>query len=180
MNRPRPQKKNSARMNSAGKNSATNLRRGQSAQAPAALKGSSFKILKAEAIDLDTAADLEIGDYDFGHAAIWPLVDLIREYRSDISVDQPAYCRVEDRPLGHEWHTDKGSKGHMDWCVLSARVLLSHPREFTGGELVVRYAGEDIRFEGWRDLVVWGPDLEHMVRRHTGERRVLLMFFAAQ
>lgn len=99
---------------------------------PDELVGSSFRSLP-EVIDVEPAASLLVGDYSFDHEHIAPIVERVRELEPNISTEAPAYCRVEDRELGHEWHTDVGTKRHMQWCLASARVLLSHPNEFTGG-----------------------------------------------
>ena len=168
---------NRTRKKRAGKRSAPSSPRKPAGLVPEGLAGSSFKSLP-EVIDVEPAADLLVGDYSFNHEHIAPIVERVRELEPNISTEAPAYVRVEDRELGHEWHTDVGTKRHMQWCIASARVLLSHPREFTGGELVISHNNQNTHFHGWRDLVVWGPDLKHMVRRHKGERRVLLMFFA--
>ena len=109
---------------------------------PDELVGSSFRSLP-EVIDVEPAASLLVGDYSFDHEHIAPIVERVRELEPNISTEAPAYCRVEDRELGHEWHTDVGTKRHMQWCLASARVLLSHPNEFTGGELVIQHDNQN-------------------------------------
>ena len=94
-----------------------------------------------------------------------------------ISLEKPSYYRVEHKPDGHPWHTDKGTKGHMMWCEYSASVLLTPPDTFTGGGLYFRDT-PDLPLFPYCDLLVWdsAEDNTHKVARHKGDRRTLIMF----
>lgn len=94
----------------------------------------------------------------------------------DASTKDPAYCRVEERSEGHPWHVDKGTKGHMEWCRFSARILLNPKKDFTGGGFYFRDAPDDPIF-GYRSLIIYDSTNAHFVASHKGNRHVLLMFF---
>ena len=105
---------------------------------------------------------------------IHPLVRIVqKEHR--VSTAHPSYSTVEHNQDGHGWHTDTGNSGHMTWCVLTASVLLTPPSSFAGGEFFYRDS-ENAHFH-YRDMMIHTSDEEHCVRPHTGERKVLLMFF---
>jgi hypothetical protein len=132
----------------------------------------------SNAITVDEAADLAatVQYKNFSHRVIDRLVGHIREVYSDVSTGDPAYCRVEQKSIGHPWHIDTGNKGHMAWCRVSARVLLSDPaRDFTGGGFYFR-DDPDTPIFGYRDLQFFRADRAHSVASHNGDRRVLLMF----
>jgi len=103
----------------------------------------------------------------------------IREY-TEVTLDDPSYCRVEDRREGHPWHSDVGNNSHMDWCKTSARVLLDPVHMFDGGAFYFRDE-HNLALFGTGDLILYSTDdrnNEHMVARSNGTRRVLLMFLA--
>jgi hypothetical protein len=91
----------------------------------------------------------------------------------------PSYVRVEQKPGGHPWHLDTGTKNHMSWCKYTARVLLTPEDSFEGGGFYFRDDPNNALF-GYRDLILFDqiPPNEHFVASHSGDRRVLLMFFA--
>jgi hypothetical protein len=133
----------------------------------------------SNALTVDEAADLAaMVEYKlFGHPVIHRLVEQVREVYPDISTGDPSYCRVERKSDGHPWHIDTGNKGHMAWCRVSARVLLTDPaRAFTGGGFYFREDPDNPIF-GYRELQFFRADRAHSVASHKGDRRVLLMFF---
>ena len=113
------------------------------------------------------------GPGDYAEPEISRLVGLVKEY-ADVSTMYPAYCVVEQNPRGHDWHTDTGNNNHMTWCSHTATVLLSDPADFEGGEFFF-YDDQPITKAG--DLLIYSSDVKHKVNPHTGDRRVLLMFF---
>ena len=127
------------------------------------------------------AADLagEICYLDFNDPRLAGVLGQIRD-RFPISTEKPGYCRVEHKPDGHPWHTDKGAGGHMAWCEYSASVLLTPPDAFTGGGLYFKDL-PDVPVHHYLDLWVWDDAAEngHRVMRHGGNRRSLIMFFGA-
>ena len=137
---------------------------------------SSFKILK-EVITPEQAKSFVVGYCKFTDPVISDLVEMVRAEYPDISAGNAAYVRVEDRLEGHPWHRDTGSTGHMSWCYVSARMLLSPEGTFNGGGFYFRDDPETPHY-GYRDLMMYSSaDTEHMVGSHSGERKVLLMFF---
>ncbi len=114
-----------------------------------------------------------VGPRDYASPEISKIVKVVREY-SRISTAYPAYCVVEKSPNGHGWHTDQGNNGHMKWCTHTATMLLSNPTDFEGGEF---YFYEDYPIKQAGDLLIYSSDVKHRVNPHTGDRRVLLMFF---
>ena len=98
-----------------------------------------------------------------------------------ISLEKPSYVRVEHKLEGHPWHTDKGTKGHMDWCQYSAGVLLTPITEFTGGGFYFRDTPDEPLFP-YCDLITWdsAPENAHSVAKHRGDRRALIMFFRGE
>ena len=105
---------------------------------------------------------------------IYPLVRLVQKDHR-VSTEHPSYATVEHKPEGHGWHTDTGNSGHMQWCVLTASILLTPPSSFSGGEFF--YRDSNNRYVHYRDMMIYSSDEEHCVRPHSGERKVLLMFF---
>ena len=125
-----------------------------------------------EAADLAATIQYKI----FSHEVIERLVGYIQEIYPNVSTSDPSYCRVERKDIGHPWHIDTGNKGHMAWCRVSARVLLTDPaRDFTGGGFYFREDPDNPIF-GYRELQFFRADRAHSVASHKGDRRVLLMF----
>ena len=121
-----------------------------------------------------------VGYREFSEPLISGLIDLIVG-AAPVTLEDPSYCRVEARSEGHPWHRDTGTKGHMSWCRLSARILLTPPSSFTGGGLYFRDRQEEPLFH-YGDLLIYDddPSNEHCVARSRGDRRVLIMFFATR
>lgn len=134
------------------------------------------KSLILNVIDGTTARSLakRNGPIELFDPLIHPLVRLVQK-QHHVSTDRPSYATIEQKPEGHGWHTDTGNSGHMTWCVLTASVLLTPPSSFSGGEFFYRDS-ESAHFH-YRDMMIHTSDEEHCVRPHTGERKVLLMFF---
>lgn len=116
-------------------------------------------------------ADAVSGYLSFTHPVVARMVDYIRLV-ADVDLRGESYCRVEERKEGHPWHFDTGSKEHMPWCRWTASVLLTPPGKFTGGGFYFRDCGPIYHH---LDLLLFSGD-EHMVKRNSGGRRVLLMF----
>ena len=114
-----------------------------------------------------------VGPRDFYEPLIEPIVDTVRHY-AKVGTQHPAYCSVETKPDGHNWHTDTGNKSHMLWCEYSGSILLTDTNKFTGGTFHTR----DESYCHYLDLLLYSSDIEHCVDPHEGDRRVLLMFFA--
>ena len=141
------------------------------------LAENSYKVFPA-AITPSQASRFSLGYCKFTDPVISDLVELVKTEYPDVTTLKPSYCRVEDRVEGHPWHRDTGSTGHMRWCYVSARLLLSDPGWFKGGGCYFR---DDPKtpHDGYCDLMVYtAADHEHMVCSHSGTREVLLMFFA--
>lgn len=115
----------------------------------------------------------QVGPRDFFEPLIEPIVNTVRRY-AKVGTQHPAYCVVEAKPDGHDWHTDTGNNGHMQWCGYSASILLTDPNKFTGGNFQTR----DGSYSHYLDMLLYSSDLEHAVDPSDGDRRVLLMFFA--
>lgn len=99
----------------------------------------------------------------------------MRTQAPDASIEPPAYCRVEAKPDGHDWHVDTGDRGHMPWCHYSGSVLLTDG--FTGGAFEFRDPSE--RYRHHLSLLAYSSDNWHRVAPHEGERRVLLIFMGS-
>lgn len=134
------------------------------------------KSLIPNVVDNKTAKTISLynGRIELFDPLIHPLVRLVQKHHR-VSTAHPSYATVEQKPEGHGWHTDTGNSGHMQWCVLTASVLLTPPSSFSGGEFF--YRDESSPYVNYRDMMIYTSDVEHCVRPHTGERRVLLMFF---
>tara|TARA_R110000822_G_scaffold98351_3_gene222524 strand:+ start:557 stop:958 length:402 start_codon:yes stop_codon:yes gene_type:complete len=116
-------------------------------------------------------ADGLSGYLSFRNNIVSRLLDYVRLV-ADVDISGEAYCRVEERKEGHPWHFDTGTNNHMLWCKWSASVLLTPPDKFTGGGFYFRDCGPLFHH---LDLVLFSGD-EHMVKRNSGGRKVLLMF----
>ena len=123
----------------------------------------------------DQAADISsrLGPRDFFEPKIEALVTIIRQYVR-VGTQHPAYCTVEKKSEGHDWHRDTGNSNHMTWCTYSASIVLTPPKLFPGGTFHTR----DESYNHYLDLLLYSSDVEHRVDPHEGDRRVLLMFFA--
>ena len=140
----------------------------------------SFDLMPAT-VTVAEAQDFQVGYQKFDHPVIARQIDLIRKTFPDVDTTGRAYCRVEQRRQGHPWHFDTGTNGHMTWCYVTGRVLLSDPdSDFEGGGYYFRHDPTTAVF-GYLDLVFYtSADNEHFVASHSGERRVLLMFLERQ
>lgn len=131
------------------------------------------------ALSSDEASNLasEVGYLEFSDVRLGGILGLIGA-AFPVSLEAPAYCRVEHKHSGHPWHTDKGANGHMGWCEYSATILLTPPSEFTGGGIYFRDTGPDVPIFHYLDLWVWDAAAEnaHCVAAHKGNRRALIMF----
>ena len=114
----------------------------------------------------------KVGPRDLFEPAIRPLITTVMGVVG-VCINYPAYCVVERKPEGHDWHTDKGNRDHMEWCRYSASVGLSPPSDYTGGCFYTR----DEPHQHYLDMLLYSSDVEHRVDPHEGDRRVLLMFF---
>ncbi len=140
------------------------------------LAANSFKVFK-NVITPEQARKFVVGYCKFTDPVISDLVEMVRAEYPDISAGNAAYVRVEDRLEGHPWHRDTGNNGHMSWCYVSARILLSPEGTFNGGGFYFRDDPETAHY-GYLDLMMYtSQENEHMVGSHSGERKVLLMFF---
>ena len=115
----------------------------------------------------------QIGPRSFFEPLIEPIVTTLRQY-AKLGTQHPAYCVVEAKPDGHDWHTDTGNKDHMRWCEYAATILLTPPALFTGGA----YRTREQSYHHYCDALLTSSDVEHSVEPSVGDRRVLLMFFA--
>ena len=132
---------------------------------------------------------------DFSHEIVQKVAN---EYQKRVDgqefiLKSPSYWRIETRPSGHEWHFD-GCKlingefvdNHMAWCQYGTSVLLSDPKDFTGGELYFEIDGEPTKItDHYLNGVCYSAGkfnnpVRHMVEPHKGNRTVLLMFFATK
>jgi len=86
---------------------------------------------------------------------------------------EKAYMCVERNPNGHEWHTDTGTMGHMQWCQVGVIVMLSKITQYTGGW--IHYDGFTVGLNQ-NELIYHTSDVRHKVEPHSGDRRVLLFF----
>ena len=102
-------------------------------------------------------------------------------YLADVWLGGPGYARVERRFSGHPWHHDTGTKGHMGWCAWSASILLVSRDRFSGGGFYFRDMADQPIFH-YLDMVLYdgAPENEHYVASNSGERVVLIMFFAGR
>tara|TARA_R110000751_G_scaffold264535_2_gene363612 strand:+ start:7288 stop:7722 length:435 start_codon:yes stop_codon:yes gene_type:complete len=134
-----------------------------------------FPAVITESQASELAAD--VGYLEFSDPRVSGLVEIISEI-APVSLDAPAYCRVEQRPEGHAWHQDTGTKSHMGWCKYSAGLLLVPSDKFSGGGFYFRDNPDNPVFH-YCDLLVWsgGSDNVHSVARNSGERVSLIMFF---
>ena len=119
-----------------------------------------------------------VGYLDFTDARLGGVLDIIRGF-ADVRLWKPSYVRVEENRLGHPWHIDQGNTGHMTWCDYSASVLLSHPSKFDGGGFY--FFGDEEPTYHYCDLLLYDshPSNKHCVKRNSGGRKVLLMFFSS-
>lgn len=131
------------------------------------------------AISPDLALDIRstVGKLRFGDRRILTPVSFIQSHIF-VSLEDPSYAKVERKSGGHDWHLDTGSANHMPWCAFSAQILLSRPYEFAGGGFY--FQGDDKPADSFCRLLIYDsvPENEHRVLPHSGDRRVLLMFFA--
>jgi hypothetical protein len=96
----------------------------------------------------------------------------------DFKINEHSYWRIEQKPLGHDWHVDTGSNNHMPWCQIGVSILLTS--NFTGGETY--YTQDQDKTNAIKqeralgDLCAHTSDELHMVTAHEGKRIVFLMF----
>ena len=119
-----------------------------------------------------------------------------KSYQSKIDnqvfvMEKPSYWRLESRPRGHKWHYDgckevdgKLVDNHMAWCKIGRTTLLTHHDQFTGGELTFKQQDKNFQIKDhYLNGVMYSagkhdnPSM-HKVEKHSGNRTVLLMFFA--
>ena len=141
---------------------------------PAIAAPPTFRKTFPAALTAGEAATLQVGKHSFGHPIVSRCVDWIRTIAPDASTEPPAYCRVERKQDGHDWHLDTGDQGHMTWCAYSGSVLLSEPDSFSGGWFEFRKPAE--RHKHYLNLLVYTSNQCHRVTPHEGDRRVLLIF----
>jgi len=98
------------------------------------------------------------------------IVKLLCDYY-EVEICDKSFWRVEIEPKGHDWHVDKGNRGHMAWCQVGASVLLSN--DFEGGDTHYKWGKVDREIY---ELISHSSDIQHKVDPHTGNRRVLLIF----
>tara|TARA_R100000315_G_C5206492_1_gene122095 strand:- start:539 stop:841 length:303 start_codon:yes stop_codon:yes gene_type:complete len=86
----------------------------------------------------------------------------------------PSYCVVEAGENRHNWHTDIGTNGHMQWCNYGISILLKK-----SSKGLFRYkepSKEYTQDEHYLNAIVHSSDQWHMVEESTEGRTVLLMF----
>ena len=134
----------------------------------------SFRKIFAGVLNATEAVAFQPGKQGFGHPVVARCVDLIKVVAPGASTEVPAYCRVENKPDGHGWHTDTGDQNHMPWCACSGSVLLNAPGSFEGGWFEFRDPAA--RHKHYLGLLAYSSDNWHRVTPFEGERRVLLIF----
>ena len=87
---------------------------------------------------------------------------------------------IEKKPKGHLPHYDTGDREHMMWCKYSASTLLT--QDFEGGDFVfLNDKDEELQVidkeAHFNKTLVYDVSHKHMVRPHTGNRRVELSFW---
>jgi hypothetical protein len=99
---------------------------------------------------------------------------------ANVSVLAPSYVRVEENKSGHPWHIDQGNNGHMSWCNYSASILLTSPDKFKGGGFY--FDGDKEPTFHYCDLLMYDSHAKnrHCVKRNSGGRKALIMFFASK
>ena len=96
-----------------------------------------------------------------------------------LSMEKPSYNRIESRSEGHPVHIDTGTKGHMLWCAYGSTLLFQ--KSDTGGQLIYPELGESVSpEEHYLSLVFHSSDEPHEVSPSSGDRKVLLCFFALE
>ena len=98
------------------------------------------------------------------------IVDFLCNYYETEICDK-SFWRVEKEPRGHDWHVDKGNRGHMKWCTVGATVLLTD--DFEGGDTHYKWGKVDREMY---ELIAHTSEIQHKVDPHEGNRRVLLIF----
>lgn len=87
-----------------------------------------------------------------------------------------SYLSVERATNGHDWHTDKGTNGHMSWCRYGISILLSNPLDIIGGIFRYREPKEEITpKKHYLNAVIHESSKEHMVEP-SNNRAALLIF----
>ena len=148
-----------------------------------------------EAKDIADLGQRNHSNSNFSHELVQKVA---KRYQSMIDdqefiLESPSYWRIETRPKGHEWHFDgckliegKFVDNHMAWCQIGTTVLLSDPKQFTGGRIFFEKDGEPQELKDHYLNGVCYPagkfnnPARHMVEPHQGKRTVLLMFFATK
>ena len=115
-----------------------------------------------------------IGRRDFYEEDIWYCTEAALKV-APVKLNYPAYCEVQRLARGHEWHKDTGNYNHMVWCKWSAQLLLSPASHFEGGGLYFRDSEEPE--DKYLTMLIYSSDVAHKILPHTGDRRVLVMFF---
>ena len=103
--------------------------------------------------------------------------DIIKSILSKIgkkNCKPPSYAVVEQDNNGHNWHTDIGTNGHMDWCNLGVSILLKKSK---GGLFKYKHPEKEYTQEQhYLNAIVHSSDEWHMVEESSKGRTVLLMF----
>jgi len=135
----------------------------------------SFRELIPDVLTQEEARRLQwVGTQSFSHPLVARCVEWMRTIAPDASIEAPAYCRVEKKADGHDWHQDTGDGDHMPWCRYSGSVLLSPPDMFSGGWFEFDAPAE--RHKHYLGLLVYTSDNWHRVTPHDGDRRALIIF----
>ena len=144
----------------------------------------------------DSISDISNGMHtNFNRPIIKEVAEKYNKKIGGLVLGPPSYWRVERKRQGHNWHFDGCKKvdgqfidNHMSWCDYGTSILLSPPNEFEGGELEYKNEkGEIITVDkkshylsGYIYTGNGNAPLEHRVTGHTGNRKVLLMFFKSK
>jgi hypothetical protein len=135
------------------------------------MKTSIPDVLTSEEAETLTSRIGKFGNTDF--TPIRKVLDSIKDAGIDFTLHHKSYWRVESRAAGHGWHVDTGNKNHMAWCTYGGSVLLTDPKDFTGGVLTYK---DGVAPKEKLRLYIHSSDVEHMVTPHEGKRIVLLLF----
>jgi hypothetical protein len=106
---------------------------------------------------------------------ILKIIGILREH-FDFVIKPESYWRIEHTPNGHDWHVDTGTNNHMMWCQVGCSILLTSTKEFEGGETLYNKEEPYSVERDIYDIAAHTSTEWHMVKPHTGNRVVLLLF----
>jgi len=138
-------------------------------------------VIIKNAINKEEHEALLRGDTSFVHIAgetnptILKIIGILREH-FDFVIKPESYWRIEHTPNGHDWHIDTGTNNHMMWCQVGCSILLTSTKEFEGGETFYNKEEPYTVERDLYDIAAHTSSEWHMVKPHTGNRVVLLLF----